>query len=89
MRKPTIVIGTSLASLVVVSVLAMALGADRMVSPEFLVTSLVVVLIPGTGVVYTVSSAMAGGRNRGFIAAVGCRAHGRMRNGVPAEFHSP
>lgn len=72
MPKPTILIVTALASLVVVSVLALALGADRMVSPEFFATSLVVVLIPGTGVVYTVSSAMAGGRNRGFIAAVGC-----------------
>jgi threonine/homoserine/homoserine lactone efflux protein len=72
MRKATILIVTALASLVVVSVVAVALGADRMVSPEFLATSLVVVLIPGTGVVYTVSSAMAGGRIRGFIAAVGC-----------------
>jgi threonine/homoserine/homoserine lactone efflux protein len=72
MQKPTILIVTALASLVVVTVVAVALGADRMVSPEFLATSLVVVLIPGTGVVYTVSSAIAGGRNRGFIAAVGC-----------------
>jgi threonine/homoserine/homoserine lactone efflux protein len=72
MQKQTILIVTALASLVVVSVLAVALGTDRMVSPEYLATSLVVVLIPGTGVVYTVSSAMAGGRNRGFIAAVGC-----------------
>ena len=41
-------------------------------SVEFLLTSLVVVLIPGTGVVYTVSSSIAGGRRRGLIAAVGC-----------------
>ena len=41
-------------------------------SAEFLLTSLVVVLIPGTGVVYTVSSAVGGGRRRGLIAAVGC-----------------
>jgi threonine/homoserine/homoserine lactone efflux protein len=72
MRKPTNLIVTALASFVVVSVLAVALGVDRMVSPEFLATSLIVVLIPGTGVVYTVSSAMAGGRHRGFIAAIGC-----------------
>ena len=39
---------------------------------EFLLTSLVVVLIPGTGVVYTVSSSIGGGRRRGLIAAVGC-----------------
>jgi threonine/homoserine/homoserine lactone efflux protein len=42
------------------------------VSVEFLLTSLVVVLIPGTGVVYTVSSSIAGGRRGGLIAAVGC-----------------
>jgi threonine/homoserine/homoserine lactone efflux protein len=42
------------------------------VSVEFLLTSFVVVLIPGTGVVYTVSSSIAGGRRRGLIAAVGC-----------------
>jgi len=41
-------------------------------SPEFLLTSLVVVVIPGTGVVYTVSSAISGGRRHGSIAAVGC-----------------
>jgi threonine/homoserine/homoserine lactone efflux protein len=39
---------------------------------EFLITSLVVVLIPGTGVVYTVSSSIGGGRRRGLFAAVGC-----------------
>jgi len=41
-------------------------------SVEFLLTSLVVVLIPGTGVLYTVSSSISGGRRRGLIAAVGC-----------------
>ena len=41
-------------------------------SVEFLLTSLVVVLIPGTGVVYTVSSAVGGGRRRGLFAAFGC-----------------
>src|SRR5215210_5310297 len=40
-------------------------------SVEFLLTSLVVVLIPGTGVIYTVSSSVGGGR-RGLFAAVGC-----------------
>jgi threonine/homoserine/homoserine lactone efflux protein len=42
------------------------------VSIEFLLTSLVVVLIPGTGVAYTVSSSIGGGRRRGLFAAVGC-----------------
>ena len=41
-------------------------------SVEFLLTSLVVVLIPGTGVVYTVGSSIGGGRRRGLIAALGC-----------------
>jgi threonine/homoserine/homoserine lactone efflux protein len=41
-------------------------------SVEFLLTSLVVILIPGTGVVYTVSSSIGGGWRRGLFAAVGC-----------------
>ena len=39
---------------------------------QFLVTSFVVALIPGTGVVYTISSAIGGGWRRGLYAAVGC-----------------
>ena len=39
---------------------------------QFLLTSLVVVLVPGTGVVYTISSAIGGGRRRGLFAAIGC-----------------
>jgi hypothetical protein len=42
------------------------------VSVEFLLTSLVVAVVPGTGVLYTVSSAMAGGWRRGVLAASGC-----------------
>jgi threonine/homoserine/homoserine lactone efflux protein len=41
-------------------------------SVEFLLTSLVVVLMPGTGVVYTVSSSIGGGWRRGLFAAIGC-----------------
>jgi threonine/homoserine/homoserine lactone efflux protein len=41
-------------------------------SVEFLLTSLVVVAVPGTGVVYTVSSAIGGGWRRGLFAAIGC-----------------
>src|SRR3712207_9539458 len=41
-------------------------------SVEFLLTSLVVVLVPGTGVVYTVSSSIGGGWRRGLFAAIGC-----------------
>jgi threonine/homoserine/homoserine lactone efflux protein len=45
-----------------------------MISIEFLVTSLVVVLIPGTGVIYTVSTALLQGRRASVYAALGCTA---------------
>jgi len=45
-----------------------------MLSLEFLLTSLVVVLIPGAGVIYTVSTALIHGRRAGMIAALGCTA---------------
>lgn len=38
----------------------------------FLLTTLVVVLTPGTGVVYTLSTALTSGRRAGLAAAVGC-----------------
>ena len=41
-------------------------------SLEFLLTSLVVVLLPGTGVLYTLASSLAGGFRAGFFAAFGC-----------------
>ena len=43
-----------------------------MFSAEFLITSLIVVLIPGTGVVFTVSTGLAQGRRASFFASVGC-----------------
>ncbi|MEZ5562507.1 MAG: LysE family translocator [Gammaproteobacteria bacterium] len=43
-----------------------------MISVEFLITSLIVVLMPGTGVVFTVSTALAQGRVAGVLAALGC-----------------
>lgn len=45
-----------------------------MLSLEFLVTSLVVVLIPGTGVIFTVSTGLAQGRKASVFAALGCTA---------------
>jgi threonine/homoserine/homoserine lactone efflux protein len=45
-----------------------------MVNLEFLVTSLVVVLIPGTGVIYTVSTGLVQGRSASVYAALGCTA---------------
>jgi threonine/homoserine/homoserine lactone efflux protein len=43
-----------------------------MITAEFLVTSLVVVLIPGTGVVFTVSVGLMQGRRASVYAAIGC-----------------
>lgn len=45
-----------------------------MLSTEFLLTSLVVVLIPGTGVIYTVSTGLALRRRASIAAALGCTA---------------
>jgi threonine/homoserine/homoserine lactone efflux protein len=45
-----------------------------MISLEFLITSLVVVLIPGTGVIYTVSTGIVQGRRASVYAALGCTA---------------
>jgi len=43
-----------------------------MISLEFLITSLIVVLIPGTGVIYTVSTGLVAGRRASLFAALGC-----------------
>jgi threonine/homoserine/homoserine lactone efflux protein len=43
-----------------------------MVTVEFLVTSLIVVLVPGTGVVYTVSTGLVQGRTASVYASLGC-----------------
>jgi len=45
-----------------------------MLNTEFLLTSLVVVLIPGTGVIYTVSTGLFLGRRASVAAAIGCTA---------------
>jgi threonine/homoserine/homoserine lactone efflux protein len=42
------------------------------VTVEFLLTTLVVVVTPGTGVLYTVTAALLRGRRAGVVAAVGC-----------------
>ncbi len=41
-------------------------------STEFLLTSLIVVLLPGTGVIYTVSTGLSGGAKASIFAAAGC-----------------
>lgn len=45
-----------------------------MITFEFLLTSLIVVLIPGTGVVFTVSTGIMQGRKASVFAALGCTA---------------
>ena len=45
-----------------------------MLSAEFLLTSLVVVLIPGTGVIYTISNGLFLGKRASIAAALGCTA---------------
>ncbi|MBK1624639.1 LysE family translocator [Afifella marina] len=39
---------------------------------EFFVTSLLIILIPGTGVIYTLAAGLSGGQRRAIIAAFGC-----------------
>ena len=43
-----------------------------MISVEFLITSLVVVLMPGTGVLYTVATGLFMGKRASAFAALGC-----------------
>lgn len=43
-----------------------------MVSMQFLITALVVVLVPGTGVVYTLAMGLGRGRRAALWAALGC-----------------
>ena len=43
-----------------------------MITPEFLITSLIVVLIPGTGVLFTVSCGLFLGKRASLYAALGC-----------------
>ena len=45
-----------------------------MITIQFLITSLVVVLMPGTGVIYTVSNGLFLGRRASVAAALGCTA---------------
>jgi threonine/homoserine/homoserine lactone efflux protein len=45
-----------------------------MITVEFLITSLIVVLIPGTGVVYTISTGLLRGKRASVFAALGCTA---------------
>jgi threonine/homoserine/homoserine lactone efflux protein len=43
-----------------------------MITTEFLITSLIVVLIPGTGVLFTVSTGLSFGARASVLASIGC-----------------
>src|SRR6185503_13758904 len=45
-----------------------------MITLNFLITSLIVVLIPGTGVVYTISTGLTHGKRASLFASLGCTA---------------
>lgn len=45
-----------------------------MLSLNFLVTCLIIVLIPGTGVIYTISTGLTAGKRASVCAALGCTA---------------
>jgi threonine/homoserine/homoserine lactone efflux protein len=47
-------------------------GPEGSVSIEFLVTSLVIVATPGTGVLYTLAAGLSRGARASIVAAVGC-----------------
>ena len=47
---------------------------SNMLNTDFLLTSLVVVLVPGTGVIYTVSNGIFLGWRAGIAASIGCTA---------------
>jgi threonine/homoserine/homoserine lactone efflux protein len=45
-----------------------------MITLQFLITSLIVVLIPGTGVIFTISTGIMQGRRASVFASIGCTA---------------
>src|SRR5947208_9249246 len=45
---------------------------DAAMTLEFLITSLIVVVSPGTGVVYTLAAGLSRGRRASVVAAFGC-----------------
>lgn len=45
-----------------------------MITLNFLLTALIVVLIPGTGVIYTISTGLTRGKRASIVAALGCTA---------------
>src|SRR5712671_843318 len=50
----------------------LALGRRTPMSIEFLITSLIVVVSPGTGVLYTLATGLSRGSRASIVAAFGC-----------------
>ncbi len=40
----------------------------------FFITSLIIILVPGTGVIYTISTGIMEGKRKSILAALGCTA---------------
>src|SRR3712207_6061417 len=47
-------------------------GLERAVGVEFLITSFIVIVSPGTGVLYTLAAGLARGSRASVVAAFGC-----------------
>lgn len=54
----------------------------------FLASSLIIILLPGTGAIYTVSAGITGGRRAGLLAALGCTAGIVPHLGISIAFSS-
>lgn len=48
------------------------MGGNSMSFGAFLITSFIIILMPGTGVVYTISTGIMNGRHKSIVAAFGC-----------------
>ena len=69
----SLLVGSAAPRAVFPAVLSPPLGIwEPAMTTEFLVTSLVVILLPGTGVIYTLALGIGGGFRAGLLAAFGC-----------------
>lgn len=48
------------------------LAGDKMNTYTFIITSLIIILIPGTGVIYTITVGLTEGKEKSIFAALGC-----------------
>jgi len=61
-------------TVILILVLKKKMGESEMLSYGFILTSLIIVLIPGTGVIYTISTGITGSKKDCIAAAIGCTA---------------